>query len=83
MKTNVHRSVHHDDRGRKIVTIEEIDVCMRAWMHISGVPEATFYRYLRYLKAGREAREHGNLGLVKPRKHTLVENLKFLLFWSR
>jgi hypothetical protein len=70
MKTEVHRHVHRDARGRRMVTVEEIPVCMRAWMHISGVPESTFYRYQTYMNDGREALDHGNTGLVKPRKHT-------------
>ena len=70
MKTEVHRAVHRDARGRRMVTVEGISVCMRAWMHISGVPQATFYRYQGYARANREASEHGNTGLAKPRKHT-------------
>ena len=70
MKIEVHRAVHRDARGRRMVTVEGISVCMRAWMHISGVPQATFYRYQGYMRANREASEHGNTGLVKPRKHT-------------
>ena len=52
-----------------MVIVEEIPVCMRAWMHISGVPESTFYRYQTYMNNGREALDHGNKGLLKPRKH--------------
>ena len=37
MKTNVHTSIHKDAHGRRMVTMEGISVCMRAWMHISGV----------------------------------------------
>nr|PNR63282.1 hypothetical protein PHYPA_001707 [Physcomitrium patens] len=70
MKLDVHRAVHRDASGRKMVTVEGITMCLRAWMHISGVSEATFYRYQAYLKANREARDHGNTGLPKPRKHT-------------
>ena len=70
MKTEVHRAIHRDAWGRRIVTVEGISVCMRAWMHISGVPQATFYRYQAYARANREANEHGNMGLAKPRKHT-------------
>ena len=40
-------------------------------MHISGVPESTFYRYQTYMNDGREALDHGNRGLLKPIKHTL------------
>ena len=30
MKTEVHRQVHRDARGRRMVTIDEIPICMRA-----------------------------------------------------
>ena len=70
MKTEVHRAVHKDARGRRMVMVEGISVCMRAWMHIFGVPQATFYRYQAYARANREASEHGNTGLAEPRKHT-------------
>ena len=70
MKTDVHRQIHRDVRGRRMVTIEGINVCLRAWMHIAGVAESTFYRYLNYMKVNREARDHGNTGLLKPREHT-------------
>uniref|UniRef100_A9U683 Predicted protein n=1 Tax=Physcomitrium patens TaxID=3218 RepID=A9U683_PHYPA len=69
MKLDVHRAVHRDASGRKMVTVEGITVCLRAWMHISGVSEATFYCYQAYVKANQEARDHGNTGLSKPRKH--------------
>ena len=39
-------------------------------MHMSGVPQATFYRYQAYARANREASEHGNTRLAKLRKHT-------------
>ena len=70
MKIEVHRAVHRDARGRRMVTVEGISVCMRAWMHISEIPQATFYRYQAYARANWEASEHGNMGLAKPRKHT-------------
>ena len=70
MKTDVHRLVHRDACGRRMVTVEGINVCMRAWMHISGVSEATFYRYQKLARANVEAMEHGNTGLTKTRKHT-------------
>ena len=70
MKTEVHRQVHRDSHGQRMVIVEEIPICMRAWMHISGVPKSTFYRYQTYMNNGREALDHGNKGLLKPRKHT-------------
>ena len=66
MKTEVHRAVHRDARGRRMVTVEGISVCM----HIFGVPQATFYQYQGYARANWEASEHGNTELAKPRKHT-------------
>ena len=51
MKTEVHRAVHRDAWGRRMVMVEEISVCMRTWMHISGVPQATFYQYQAYARA--------------------------------
>ena len=70
IETEVHRAVHRDAWGRRMVTVEEISVCMRAWMHIFGVPQATFYRYQAYVRANWKASEHGNTRLAKPRKHT-------------
>ena len=70
MKMEVHRQVHRDSHGRRMVIVEEIAICMRAWMHISGVPESTFYRYQTYMNNGPETLDHGNKGLLKPRKHT-------------
>lgn len=44
MKLDVHRQVHRNSEGKRVVTVEGIDVCMAAWRHISGVPESTFHR---------------------------------------
>ena len=70
MKTNVHWLVHRDAHGQRIMMVEGINVCMHAWMHISGVPQAMFYQYQAYARANRETSKHGNTGLAKPRKHT-------------
>ena len=81
MKIEVHRLVHKDARGQRMVTVEAISVCMRAWMHISGVPQTMFYQYQAYARANREASKHGNMGLAKPKKHTqqATETLKCIL----
>ena len=50
--------------------VDEIPVCLTTWMHISGILESTFYKYATYNRGLLEARDHGNLGLMKPRKHT-------------
>ena len=70
MKIDVHKHIHEDARRKKMVTIEGINVCLCAWMLIAGVAESTFYRYLKFMKANREARDHGNTRLLKPREHT-------------
>ena len=70
MKTDVYRLVHKNAHRRRMVTLEGINVCMHAWMHVSGVLEATSYRYQKHTRANVEAREHGNMGLAKTRKHT-------------
>ena len=81
MKTEMQRCIHRDARGRGMVTVEEITVCVRAWMHIVGVPEATFYWYQRYARANREVTHHGNTGTKKPKKHTqqVTATLKCIL----
>lgn len=50
-------------------------------MLVVGVTKATFYHYQRYAKDKCEAREHGNMGLLKPRPHTehVVVTLKCLI----
>jgi len=59
MKTEVHRQIHHDAHGKRMVTVEERNVCLHAWMHIASVGEYTFCRYLNYMKNNRETRDHG------------------------
>ena len=54
MKTNMHRLVYRDASGRRMVTVEGINVCICAWMHISGVLEATFYHYQKKARANVE-----------------------------
>ena len=87
MKMEVHRQVHRDSRGRRMVTVEEIHVCMRAWMHIFGVLKSTFYRYQTYMNNGREALDHGNKGLpllersVQSNRKSIIFS-QFLLFWT-
>ncbi len=71
MKLEVHRQIHRDSAGRRVVTLEGIDVCLIAWRHIMGVPETTFHRYAKLAAEGRGAQEHGNTGLRKSRSHTV------------
>jgi len=69
-KLDVHRGVHVNETGRKVITLESIDVCCTAWYIIHGVSKAEFYRQAVYAKEGRRSRNHGNLGLKKPREAT-------------
>jgi hypothetical protein len=69
-KLDVHRAIHVNGAGRKVITLESIDVCCKAWYTIHGVSKAEFYRQSAYAKEGRRSRHHGNLGLKKPREST-------------
>ena len=69
-KLDVHRAIHVNGAGRKVITLESIDVCCKAWYTIHGVSKAEFYRQSAYAKEGRRSRHHGNLGLKKPREAT-------------
>lgn len=70
MKLDIHRQVHRNADGKRVVTVEGIDVCLPAWRHIAGVSEATFHRFQKYVAEGIQAHPHGNSSLLKPRKHT-------------
>ena len=71
LKLDVHRQSRTDSDGRKIVTLEGVDVCHEAWRHIMAVPESTFYRYAKHAAENMVAEMHGNTGLRKPRSHTI------------
>jgi hypothetical protein len=51
--------------------LEGIDVCPIAWYTIMGVSRATYYRWKVNASNGMCADQHGNVGMVKPRIHTL------------
>lgn len=70
MKLDVHRQIHRNAEGRRVATVDGVDVCMAAWRHIAGVSEATFHRFQGYAAEGLQAQPHGNCRLVKPRTHT-------------
>ena len=69
-KLDVHRGIHVNGTGRKVITLESMDVCCTAWYIIHGVSKAEFYRQASYAKEGRRSRMHGNVGLKKPREAT-------------
>jgi len=70
-KLEVHRNMHLDAGGCKVVTLENIEVCCRAWYIIHAVSKADFYRFRNYSLQGRRSRFHGNSGAKKPREATL------------
>ena len=70
-KLEVHRNMHFDVEGRKVVTLENIEVCCKAWYIIHAVSKADFYRFRKYSFQGRRSRFHGNSGTKKPREATL------------
>ena len=60
MKLDVHQQSRTLGNGRKVVTLEGLDVCHIASRHIMGVSESTFYRYARYASQNMVAQLHGN-----------------------
>jgi hypothetical protein len=70
-KLEVHRNLHIDNHGHKVVTLENVEVCCTAWYTIHAVSKADFYRFRKYSASGRRSRFHGNSGTKKPREATL------------
>ena len=42
-KLEVHRNLHIDSNGHKVVTLENMEVCCIAWYTIHAVSNADFY----------------------------------------
>lgn len=79
---DVHRMTHDGvDRGRQVVTLEGIDVCLNAWRLIHRVSQRTFERYKAKAKAEVRAGPHGNFNRNKRRVATMqaIETLRLLL----
>ena len=71
LKLDVHRQSRTNHDGRKAVTLEGVDVCHQAWRLIMDVPESTFFQYAKHASENMVAQMHGNMGLRKPRPHTV------------
>ena len=71
LKLDIHCQSRTDHDGRKVVTLEGVDVCHQAWRLIMDVPESTFFRYAKHASENMVAQMHGNTGLRKPRPHTV------------
>ena len=56
--------------SRKVITLENIDVCCMAWYTIHSVSKAEFYRQVAYAKECCQSHHHENVGLKNPRKVT-------------
>jgi hypothetical protein len=69
-KLDVHRAIHVNGRGCKVITIENINVWWKAWYTIQVVSKADFYKQTAYTKDGRQCRHHGKVGFKKPREAT-------------
>ena len=69
-KLTVHKNLHIDTYGHKVVTLENVKVCCMAWYIIHAVSKADFYRFRKYSSLGRHSRFHGNSGTKKPREAT-------------
>ena len=78
---DVHRTTHRVEGQRNVVTLEGIDICLRAWMLIHKVPRRTFDRYKAKAKSNMRAAPHGNLGTKKTRPPTIqaIETSRILL----
>ena len=70
-KLEVHRNMHFDAEGRKVVTLQNIEVCCTAWYIIHAVSNAYFYRFRNYSLQGQRSRFHDNYDTKKPREATL------------
>jgi len=78
-----HHSIHlpRDTQGKKVVTVKDINVYIVARRYVFRVLESTFHCFQGYTIKGEQAQTHDNLGMHKPRKHTLqaTSNLKCVL----
>ena len=67
----VHRNMHFDVKGHKVVTLENIEVCCKALYIILVVLKTNFYRFWNYPSQGWRSRFHDNFATKKPREATL------------
>ena len=63
----------HDLPGKrkKFITLANRDVCENAWYIIHGLSRSAFFLYKSAAKAGSVSGSHGNLGVLRPRPHTI------------
>jgi hypothetical protein len=63
----------HDLPGKrkKFITLANRDVCENAWYIIHGLSRLAFFLYKSAAKARSVSGYHGNLGVLRPRAHTI------------
>jgi hypothetical protein len=63
----------HDLPGKhkKFITLANRDICENAWYIIHGLFRSAFFLYKSAAKAGSINGCHGNLGVLRPRAHTI------------
>ena len=69
-KLEVHCNIHMDGQGRKMVTLENVEVCCKAWYIIRVVSKAGFYRFQYYSSQGQCSRFHGSFSTKKLKEAT-------------
>ena len=68
---DVHNQIHRNTDGKEMITLEDMEVCPKAWTTIMGLHRSSYYRYKADALIGKRAEQHGNLGTKKPHTHTL------------
>jgi hypothetical protein len=58
-------------KRKKFITLANRDVCENAWYIIHGLSRSAFFLYKSAAKAGSISGCHGNLGVLRPRAHTI------------
>jgi hypothetical protein len=63
----------HDLPGKrkKFITLAIRDVYKNAWYIIHGLSKSAFFLYKSAARTGSVSGYHGNLGVLKPRAHTI------------
>jgi hypothetical protein len=63
----------HDfpEKRKKFITLANRDVCENAWYMIHGLSRSAFFLYKSAARAGSVSGCHGNLGVLRPRAHTI------------
>ena len=71
IQLDVHRHIHINNLGNRVVTLEGIDVCPCSWYLIHGIGKFTSHRHAKDVENGARAGEHGNTWSKKTRIHTV------------